>query len=147
VHDLLRAAGHAVPAVSELIFAEASAGLRPGTSDNGPVLGMTGAADGDGGLIIAAGHYRNGILLSAVTADAVAAIINGQPAHSAWTPFTPGRFRPRTGRVPAAGLSLPNAARQAAAIAGDAVAHGLPGISGGGGPVNALWCPEIKAGC
>jgi glycine oxidase len=88
VHDLLRDAGIAVPAVSELVFAEASAGLRPGTSDNGPVLGR---ADGDG-LIVAAGHYRNGILLSAVTADAVTALLHGREPHPAWRPFTPGRF-------------------------------------------------------
>ena len=39
VHDLLRDAMTAVPAISELILAEASAGRRPGTSDNGPILG------------------------------------------------------------------------------------------------------------
>jgi hydroxymethylpyrimidine/phosphomethylpyrimidine kinase len=38
----------------------------------------------------------------------------------------------------AAGLSLPDAARQAAAVAGDAVAHGLAGIGEGDGPVDAL---------
>ncbi len=38
----------------------------------------------------------------------------------------------------AAGLSLPDAARQAAAVAGDAVAHGLPGLGGGDGPVRVL---------
>jgi glycine oxidase len=98
VHDLLRDAAIAVPAVSELVFAEASAGLRPGTSDNGPVLGRAGlgrAGDhgGDGeGLIIAAGHYRNGILLSAVTADAVTELLHGREPHPAWRPFTPGRF-------------------------------------------------------
>jgi glycine oxidase len=88
VHDLLRDATTAVPAVSELIFAEAVAGLRPGSSDNGPVLGPVG----DGRLIIAAGHYRNGIMLSAVTADAVAALLDGKDAHAAWAPFRPGRF-------------------------------------------------------
>ncbi len=88
VHDLLRDATTAVPAVSELVFAEAAAGLRPGTSDNGPVLGPVG----DGRLIIAAGHYRNGIMLSAVTADAVAALLDGKDAHAAWAPFRPGRF-------------------------------------------------------
>jgi glycine oxidase len=93
VHDLLRDAGHAVPAVSELIFAEASAGLRPGTSDNGPVLGRAGGSGGDGSLIIAAGHFRNGILLSAVTADAVAALLGGGETHPAWAPFRPVRFR------------------------------------------------------
>jgi glycine oxidase len=89
VHDLLRDAAIAVPAVSELIFAEASAGLRPGTSDNGPILGQVG----DGSRVIAAGHFRNGILLSAVTADAVAAILGGRETHSAWAPFRPGRFQ------------------------------------------------------
>ena len=88
VHDLLRDAVTAVPAVSELIFAEAVAGLRPGSSDNGPVLGPVG----DGRLIIAAGHYRNGIMLSAATADAVAALLDGKDAHAAWAPFGPGRF-------------------------------------------------------
>ena len=88
VHDLLRDASTAVPAVSELIFAEASAGLRPGTSDNGPILGRVG----DGSRIIAAGHFRNGILLSAVTADAVAARLDGDRPHQAWAPFHPGRF-------------------------------------------------------
>jgi glycine oxidase len=88
VHDLLRDATTAVPAASELVFAEAVAGLRPGTSDNGPVLGPVG----DGRLIIAAGHYRNGIMLSAVTADAVAALLDGKDAHAAWAPFRPGRF-------------------------------------------------------
>src|SRR6185312_1441096 len=85
VYDLLRDASTAVPAVSELVFAEASAGLRPGTSDNGPVLGLAG----DGGPIVAAGHFRNGILLSAVTADAVAALIDGRDPHPAWAPFSP----------------------------------------------------------
>jgi glycine oxidase len=89
VHDLLRDATIAVPAVSELVFAEASAGLRPGTSDNGPILGLAG----DGGPLIAAGHYRNGILLSAATADAVTALLHGEDPHPAWQPFTPGRFR------------------------------------------------------
>ena len=97
VHDLLRDAATAVPAVSELIFAEASAGLRPGTSDNGPILGLISSAgkatDGAGSLIIAAGHFRNGILLSAVTADAVAAILDGREPHIAWAPFHPGRFQ------------------------------------------------------
>ena len=42
----------------------------------------------------------------------------------------------------AAGLTLPGAARQAAAVAGDAVAHGLTGLGAGEGPVHALhqWC-------
>ncbi len=38
----------------------------------------------------------------------------------------------------AAGLPLADAARQAAAVAGDAVAHGLASLGGGEGPVHAL---------
>ena len=89
VHDLLRDAMTAVPAISELILAEASAGRRPGTSDNGPILGPVTPA---GQLIVAAGHFRNGVLLSAVTADAVAALLAGDQPHQAWTPFYPGRL-------------------------------------------------------
>jgi glycine oxidase len=96
VHDLLRFATTAVPAVSELAFAEASAGLRPGTSDNGPIVGpIVGPVSegaGDSGPFIAAGHYRNGILLSAATADAVTALLHGTDPHPAWRPFTPDRF-------------------------------------------------------
>jgi len=89
VHDLLRDATTAVPAISELIFAEATAGLRPGTSDNGPILGTAETER----LIVAAGHYRNGILLSAATADAVAALLAGGQPDPAWAPFQPARFR------------------------------------------------------
>jgi glycine oxidase len=87
VHDLLRDAMAAVPAVSELVLAETSAGLRPGTQDNGPVVGRL-----DEGLIVAVGHFRNGILLSAATAEAVAAILAGGEPPSQWAPFSPGRF-------------------------------------------------------
>jgi hydroxymethylpyrimidine/phosphomethylpyrimidine kinase len=38
----------------------------------------------------------------------------------------------------AAGLPLAEAARRAAEVAGDAVAHGLPGLGGGDGPVHVL---------
>jgi hydroxymethylpyrimidine/phosphomethylpyrimidine kinase len=40
----------------------------------------------------------------------------------------------------AAGLPLPDAARQATQVASDAVKHGLAGIGGGDGPVHALHC-------
>ena len=93
VHDLLRDAMIAVPAISELTLAEASAGRRPGTSDNGPILGpRSSSAAGTGGLIVATGHFRNGVLLSAATADAVAALLTGEQPHPAWAPFHPSRL-------------------------------------------------------
>ena len=92
VHDLLHDAMSVLPAISELTFAEASAGLRPGSSDNGPVLGWVGDHEGGRGLIVAAGHFRNGIMLSAATADAVAHLVAGEAPAAEWAPFTPERF-------------------------------------------------------
>jgi glycine oxidase len=90
VHDLLHDAMSVLPVTSELILAETCAGLRPGTPDNGPIVGGTGV----GGLLLATGHYRNGILMSPVTADAVVAYLTGQPPAAEWEPFTPWRFLP-----------------------------------------------------
>jgi glycine oxidase len=88
LHDLLRDAMTALPAISELILAEVSVGLRPGSQDNGPIVGATDIA----GLIVATGHFRNGILLSAATADAVTALLLGKQPQGQWAPFTPGRL-------------------------------------------------------
>lgn len=87
VYELLRNAYELLPISSEFDFVEARAGSRPGTPDNGPILGRL--ADG---LVLASGHYRNGILLSALTADAVAALVAGEPVAPVWAPFSPGRF-------------------------------------------------------
>jgi glycine oxidase len=88
VHDLLHDAMSVLPVTSELILAETCAGLRPGTPDNGPIVGGYGPA----GLLLATGHYRNGILMSPVTADAVVALLTGQQPAPEWQPFTPERF-------------------------------------------------------
>jgi len=88
VHDLLDDAISVLPVASELILAETCAGLRPGTPDNGPIVGECGPA----GLLLATGHYRNGILMSPVTADAAVALLNGEPPAPEWQPFTPERF-------------------------------------------------------
>ena len=41
---------------------------------------------------LASGHYRNGILMSPVTADAAVALLAGQAPVPEWEPFTPQRF-------------------------------------------------------
>lgn len=92
VHDLLHDAMSVLPAISELTFAEATAGLRPGSADNGPVVGWAGDRPGSPGLIVAAGHFRNGIMLSAATADAVTCLLAGERPAAEWLPFTPARF-------------------------------------------------------
>ena len=88
VHDLLRDAMSVLPVTSELILAETCAGLRPGTPDNGPIVGGCGID----GLLLATGHYRNGILMSPVTADAIVACLTGRAPAAPWEPFTPQRF-------------------------------------------------------
>ena len=75
VYELLRDVSEIVPGVFELGIEELAAGLRPATPDNLPAIGR-GALDG---LIWATGHYRNGILLTPVTADVVAAVLVGEP--------------------------------------------------------------------
>lgn len=88
VYELLRNAYELLPVSSEFGFVEAIAGSRPGTPDNGPLLGTV-----EPGLILASGHYRNGILLSALTADAVAALVAGDPPAPVWQPFGATRFQ------------------------------------------------------
>jgi len=75
-HELLREAYRLLPDVAEMEWVGATAGLRPGTPDNLPRVGP-GAIDG---LVLATGHYRNGILLAPLAAQTVADLI--APADS-----------------------------------------------------------------
>jgi glycine oxidase len=74
VHRLLEAAWEVLPDIEELELVEAAARLRPATPDNVPVIGERD------GVVWATGHYRNGVLLAPVTADAVIGILTGAPA-------------------------------------------------------------------
>jgi glycine oxidase len=84
--QLLAQARRAVPAVDELELVEAVASVRPATPDNGPLIGEWE------GLLIAGGHFRNGILLAPITAEAVAALLVGDPPPPEAVPFDPRRF-------------------------------------------------------
>ena len=95
VHELLREAYRALPDVAELELGEAIAGLRPGSPDNAPLIGPGELA----GLVYATGHYRNGILLAPVTAEAVAATLAGSDPGVDVSAFSPARFAPREGAV------------------------------------------------
>jgi len=76
VHELLREAYRLLPDVAEMELLGAVAGLRPGTPDNLPRIGP-GAVDG---LVLATGHFRNGILLAPLTAERIAVQLAGVPA-------------------------------------------------------------------
>ena len=88
VHELLRDTIDLCPGLADLELVETIAGLRPGTPDNGPVVGRT---DLDG-LLVATGHFRHGILLAPITADAVADLVAGRPVPDELVPFGPDRF-------------------------------------------------------
>ncbi|MGH2771408.1 MAG: glycine oxidase ThiO, partial [Actinomycetota bacterium] len=88
IYELLRAGIEVAPAVRELELVEASAGLRPGTPDNAPLLGPAGPE----GLVIATGHFRHGILLAPVTADAIASLLAKDDVPEEIRPFSPDRF-------------------------------------------------------
>ncbi len=75
VYELLRDAHEVVPGVSELEIDELCVGLRPSTPDNAPAIGPCAVE----GLIWAAGHHRNGILLAPLTAELVAQALAGEP--------------------------------------------------------------------
>ena len=109
VMDLLRDAWELCPGLAEAEFVEAIAGLRPGTPDNAPLIGWWGpgergsrrspAGPAGSSCLVAMGHYRHGVLLAPITADAVSAWVFG-PARNgedgidaaALAPFDPMRF-------------------------------------------------------
>lgn len=88
VYELLRAAYELLPGTAELELTEAVAGLRPGTPDNAPLIGPSTVE----GLLLATGHYRNGVLLTPVTADAIAACVADGSVPDWAAPFLPTRF-------------------------------------------------------
>lgn len=88
--ELLRDARELLPGLTELEFAEVTAGLRPGSPDNAPLMGPTALP----GLYLGTGHFRNGILLAPVSADALAAMLLDGPVPEVAAPFSPARFAP-----------------------------------------------------
>jgi len=88
VSEMLADARELLPGVSEMELVESAAGLRPGSPDNAPMIGPGSLP----GLVIATGHYRNGILLAPVTADAVAELLTTQEMPADFARFDPRRF-------------------------------------------------------
>ncbi|MGW0227191.1 glycine oxidase ThiO [Actinopolymorpha singaporensis] len=80
VARLLDAARTLLPGLERAEILEVLARHRPGTPDNGPLLGPTGVT----GLFLAAGHHRGGVLLAPVTARILRTQIEagGRPRQS-----------------------------------------------------------------
>jgi glycine oxidase len=77
-----------VPQLRDAKILEDWAGLRPGTPDNLPILGATETP----GYYVATGHFRDGILLAPITAEVMAALIEGRTPEYDLTAFSPARF-------------------------------------------------------
>jgi glycine oxidase ThiO len=88
VFELLRDATEVLPALVEAELTETLVRFRPGTPDNAPILGPTPLP----GLVAATGHYRNGVLLTPVTADAIAELLVTGELPAVAAEFTVARF-------------------------------------------------------
>jgi glycine oxidase len=77
-----------VPQLENAKILEDWAGLRPGTPDSLPVLGITETA----GYYVATGHFRDGILLAPITAQVMAQVIDGKTPDYDLSAFSPARF-------------------------------------------------------
>jgi glycine oxidase len=71
LNAILSGALACVPSLGEAQFSSAWSNFRPYVDGDAPLIGASPLA----GLFLATGHHRNGILLSKVTADAVAAAV------------------------------------------------------------------------
>lgn len=78
VQRLLGAASSWVPGIKEADFVRAWAGIRPSTPDGLPYIGKYEQIPG---LYTAYGHFRNGILLSAITGRWIADLLEGKRAE------------------------------------------------------------------
>lgn len=86
---LLNMASYLAPALRAAVFETAWAGLRPASTDKLPILGRI---PGWNNAFAACGHFRNGILLTPITAEAlVREILTGEP-DSLTEAFRPDRF-------------------------------------------------------
>ncbi len=88
IYELLHGAFEAVPGIYKLPLIETWTGLRPGSSDNAPILGKTPVDN----LIYATGHYRNGILLTPITAYEISELVITGETSETIAPFNLERF-------------------------------------------------------
>jgi glycine oxidase len=91
LHGVLGMALELAPALASAPLLDTWSSFRPASPDGWPILGRSAVA----GLFHATGHTRNGILLTPVSADAVAAEVLGRPPPVDLSPFRAERLAPR----------------------------------------------------
>ncbi|MES1210615.1 MAG: FAD-dependent oxidoreductase, partial [Pseudomonadota bacterium] len=77
-----------VPSLTDAPVVASWSNFRPYTEDHLPILGTTAVR----GLVLATGHYRNGILLAPITAELIADVAMGRTPRFDLGPFAVGRF-------------------------------------------------------
>jgi thiazole synthase len=88
IQTLLQGATRLYPQLKDYPIQELWWGFRPSTPDELPILGESHCKN----LLLATGHYRNGILLAPITAALIADLITNQKADSLLTHFQYSRF-------------------------------------------------------
>ncbi|HEY6248560.1 MAG TPA: FAD-dependent oxidoreductase, partial [Candidatus Angelobacter sp.] len=88
IQHLHQSAAGFIPQLASAPVVSSWAGLRPGTPDDLPILGQTETP----GVLIASGHFRNGILLAPITARIMADLVSGQLPEIDISAFSPARF-------------------------------------------------------
>ena len=101
MYELLRDARKVLPVTAEYALTETAVGWRPGTPDNAPMLGRCELD----GLLLATGHYRNGVLLTPVTADVIAKLVISGELDPVAAGFGLDRFAPGRAGSSAAAVS------------------------------------------
>jgi glycine oxidase len=90
IQKLRQAAVELAPGLAEARMLEAWTGLRPGTPDGLPIMGVTAAAK----VFVSTGHYRNGILLAPASARVMGQVVRGDKPDCDLSAFSPARFSP-----------------------------------------------------
>lgn len=88
INQLLSSAIELVPSIASFEMVETWSGLRPDTIDHLPIIGPSGIDS----LVLATGHFRNGILLAPVTAQTIADSFAANRVSDSLAPFGFDRF-------------------------------------------------------
>jgi glycine oxidase len=89
VRQLLNAVCDLLPAAATAVFQEVRVGLRPKTPDELPIIGPSSTMRH---VFHATGHYRNGILLTPLTAKLIGDLVLDRREHDELALTNPGRF-------------------------------------------------------
>ncbi|NOX91202.1 MAG: FAD-dependent oxidoreductase [Gammaproteobacteria bacterium] len=89
LRGLAEGAVKCVPLLKDVNIKRTWAGIRPGTPDEIPILGPVSGVDG---YMNACGHFRTGILTSAITGEILSALVHGTNPPVDLAPFLLSRF-------------------------------------------------------